>query len=173
MVQTQCDYELLRSAAGVNITVYAGSPTDAVPDDIPEALMAELAKFAITDRLDKTFEAPLVVKKVLCDFSMLHRQVVGTEKAAAKVKEIVDLAERSGAQLGTIWRVRGPQPSPPTSKVRLSRLPPPGETNSSARVSSQRANAPTPADPQDAHVELLEHPLPLRRQGPLHLHEPD
>lgn len=101
---SQADYNLLRQNTKANVTYYAGNPDEPIPDEIPAELMTELAQFGISDRLDRTFDAPAVVKKVLCDMSMVHRQVVGTERAAAKVKEVIAAAESRGIRnLGSIW----------------------------------------------------------------------
>lgn len=86
VVQCQADYDVLHRNTPASVSVYAGNPDAPMNGQIPQGLLDDLAEFGVTGTLDRAFEAPPVIKRVLCDNSGLQRHVVGTQRTALKAR---------------------------------------------------------------------------------------
>lgn len=136
------DYEVLQRNTQASITLYTGDPDAPVPEDLGAGLLRDLARSGVTSRLDQTFEAPPVVKRALCEFSGIHRMVVGGQNTAQRVKEVIDAAEAAKVRLTTVWcgrRRPGPGIYPRGGEVGgAPRSPCPGGPADPARAPARR-----------------------------------
>lgn len=88
VTQVEADSDILRRELArykIDVATYTGNADAPIQHPVP---LAELARFGITHTLDQVFDAPAVVKHVLCDNAAIHKAYVGTRRTDQMISEL-------------------------------------------------------------------------------------